>query len=139
MKKKIIVGCFIGLILLTAIFFLAVAIKSYQYDMDPQNGVDVFEGVAAFLCVVIGAFVILYELDLFYTIYYFFVKPKTPFKTVLNLLSNCCYLLVFAYSGLSYIYMEMRVYEITALILFALYVILRSIYWIGAAFMMDAS
>ena len=42
----------IGLILLTAIFFLAVAIKSYQYDMDPQNGVDVFEGVAAFLCVV---------------------------------------------------------------------------------------
>ena len=58
MKKKIIVGFFIGLILLTAIFFLAVAIKSYQYDMDPQNGVDVFEGVAAFLCVVIGAFML---------------------------------------------------------------------------------
>lgn len=88
MKKKIIIGVFSLLILITAIFFIFSAISSYNYDMDPNNGVDIFEGFGAVLIAVVGGFVVFYELDLFYTVYFFIIKPKTIAKSVLNVLAN---------------------------------------------------
>ena len=88
MKKKIIICAFSALILITAIVFIVGAIQSYNYDMDPANGVDIFEGFGAVLIAVVGGFVVFYELDLFYTTYYFFIKPKTIAKSILNVFSN---------------------------------------------------
>ena len=65
------------LILVTATAFLVAAIDSYNYDMDPANGVDIMEGMGAAFLIIIGGFVILCELDLFFTVYYFLMKPKT--------------------------------------------------------------
>ena len=95
-KKKIIVICiFSALILMTAILCLMGAIDSYRYDMDPANGIDIMQGMGAAMLLVLGGFVIFYELDLFYTVYYFLIKPKTLAKSILNLLSNVSLLLVF--------------------------------------------
>lgn len=96
--------------------------------MDPNNGVDIFEGLGAVLITMVGGFVVFYELDLFYTTYYFFIKPKTKIKTILNILANFSLVLIFVYSHLSNIFMELRVYEITPVILFWIYVVLRIIY-----------
>ena len=128
MKKKIIICVFSILILITAIAFIIGAIDSYNYDMDPNNGVDIFEGLGAVLITMVGGFVVFYELDLFYTTYYFFIKPKTKIKTILNILANFSLVLIFVYSHLSNIFMELRVYEITPVILFWIYVVLRIIY-----------
>ena len=76
------------MILITAIFFIFAAVDSYNYDMDPANGVDIMEGFGAIFTLIIGGFVVLYELDLFYTTYYFFIKPKTKAKSILNVASN---------------------------------------------------
>ena len=95
-KKKIIVICiFSALILVTAILCLMGAIDSYRYDMDPANGIDIMQGMGAAMLLMLGGFVIFYELDLFYTVYYFLIKPKTLAKSILNLLSNVSLLLVF--------------------------------------------
>lgn len=128
MKKIIIICAFSILILITAIAFIIGAIDSYNYDMDPNNGVDIFEGLGAVLITMVGGFVVFYELDLFYTTYYFFIKPKTKIKTILNILANFSLVLIFVYSHLSNIFMELRVYEITPVILFWIYVVLRLIY-----------
>ena len=56
MKKKIIICVFCALILVTAIAFLATAIDSYLYDMDPDNGVDILEGFGAVLIAGVGGF-----------------------------------------------------------------------------------
>ena len=88
MKKKIVIGAFSLLILITAVFFIFAAVDSYNYDMDPANGVDIMEGFGAIFALIIGGFVVLYELDLFYTTYYFFIKPKTKAKSILNVASN---------------------------------------------------
>ena len=81
-RKKIIAICaFLLLILVTATAFLIAAIDSYNYDMDPANGVDIMEGMGAAFLIIIGGFVILCELDLFFTVYYFLVKPKTSQKS----------------------------------------------------------
>ena len=95
MKKKIIICIFLTIILITAIFFMAAAIDSYNYDMNSANGVDILEGFGAVLAIMIGAFVIFYELDLFYTVYYFLIKPKTIAKSILNILANTSLLLIF--------------------------------------------
>ena len=95
MKKKFIVCVFLVLICITAIFFIAAAIDSYNYDMDPANGVDILEGFGAVLAIMIGACVVFYELDLFYTVYYFLIKPKNIAKSILNILANASLLLVF--------------------------------------------
>lgn len=128
MKKIIIICAFSILILITAIAFIIGAIDSYNYDMDPNNGVDIFEGLGAVLITMVGGFVVFYELDLFYITYYFFIKPKTKIKTILNILANFSLVLIFVYSHLSNIFMELRVYEITPVILFWIYVVLRLIY-----------
>ena len=95
-KKKIIAICaFLLLILVTATAFLIAAIDSYNYDKDPANGVDIMEGMGAAFLIIIGGFVILCELDLFFTVYYFLVKPKTLLKSICITLSQLMLLLVF--------------------------------------------
>ena len=94
-RKKIIAICaFLLLILVTATAFLIAAIDSYHYDMDPANGVDIMEGMGAAFLIIIGGFVILCELDLFFTVYYFLVKPKTLLKSICITLSQFMLLLV---------------------------------------------
>ena len=93
-RKKIIAICaFLLLILVTATAFLIAAIDSYNYDI--ANGVDIMEGMGAAFLIIIGGFVILCELDLFFTVYYFLVKPKTLLKSIFITLSQLMLLLVF--------------------------------------------
>lgn len=130
MKKKIIIGVFLLLIFITATIFIVSAIDSYNCDMDPNNGVDMLEGFGAGLIIVVGGFVVFYELDLFYTTYCFFIKPKTITKSILNSLSNFSLVLIF-FSGylsdvLSGIFKED---VIVPIILFFIYVVLRIIYF----------
>ena len=122
MKKKIIICIFLTIILITAIFFIAAAIDSYNYDMNPANGVDILEGFGAVLAIMIGAFVVFYELDLFYTVYYFLIKPKTIAKSILNILANASLLLIFFADYYKNIFSED---VIAPLLIFAIYVALR--------------
>ena len=126
-KRKITVTCiFLSLIILTAIYTVVSAIKSYQYDMDPANGVDILEGMDAVLTMMVGGFVVFYELDLFCTVYYFFVKPKTAVRSILNILSNLSLLLVFFNKYYKNIFEED---VIAPLIVLSTYVILRLVYF----------
>ena len=126
-KRKITVYCiFLSLIILTAIYTVVSAIKSYQYDMDPANGVDILEGMDAVLTMMVGGFVVFYELDLFCTVYYFFVKPKTVVRSILNILSNLSLLLVFFNKYYKNIFEED---VIAPLIVLSTYVILRLVYF----------
>ena len=63
--------------------------------MEPANGVDIMEGIEATILTVLGGFIIIYKLDLFYTVYHFIIKPKTVVKSILNILSNLSLLLIF--------------------------------------------
>ena len=127
MKKKIIICAFLILIFLTAAFFVVTAIDSYNYDMDPANGVDILEGFGAALAIMLGAFVIFYELDLFYTVYYFFIKPKTIAKSILNILANASLLLLFFVDFYKDIFSED---VIAPLIVFTIYIALRISYFL---------
>jgi len=130
MKKKIIiVAIFLTLIAVTAICTVVSAVKSYQYDMDPANGIDIMEGLGAAMLIVLGGFAVFYELDLFYTLYYFFVKPKTVTKSILNILSN--FTLFLQFFGL-WIARALSIGEerFLAMILFFIYVVLRFVYLI---------
>ncbi len=133
MKKKIIIAVFSLLILVTAIIFIVGAISSYNYDVKTLSG-DIGDakwiGFGAILTLMVGGFVVFYELDLFYTVYYFLIKPKTAIKSTLNILSNISLLLViftdyishFLFKYVSDIFSE----EIIVLFaLFLIYVILR--------------
>lgn len=122
MKKKILIGVFLLLISITVIGFMAAAIESYHYDMDPANGVDIMEGVGAVLTIMVGGFVVFYELDLFYTVYYFLIYPKTIAESILNLLANATLLLVFFNKYYKDIFSED---VIAPLIVFAIYIVLR--------------
>ena len=94
-KKIIITSIFLVLIAVTSFVFLTSAIESYNYDMDPANGVDILEGVGAGILIMIGSFVVFYELDLFYTVYYFFIRPKTVLKSIIVVLSHLMLILMF--------------------------------------------
>lgn len=125
-KKKLIIICiFLTLIAFTAIYTVVSAVRSYQYDMDPANGIDILEGFGAVLTMMVGGFVVFYELDLFYTVYYFFVKPKTAVKSILNILSNLSLVLIFFGDYYADIFEEDF---IAPLIAFFTYVILRVVY-----------
>ena len=102
MKKKILIGIFLLLILITAIVFLSGAIKSYTYDMNPENGVDIMEGFGAVFLIIICGLVILCEIDLFITVYYFLIKPKTLPKSIFMILSQLMILLVIFSKDLSH-------------------------------------
>lgn len=94
MKKKILIGAFLLLVFITAIVFIVAAVDSYNYDMDPANGVDIMEGVGAAILIVLGGLVILCELDLFFTVYYFIIKPKTLSKSIFMIISQLMLLMV---------------------------------------------
>jgi len=129
MKKRIFYCACFALVLITAILAVVGAIDSYNYDMDPNNGVDILEGFGAVLVMVVGGIVVFYELDLCYTIYYFvFAKTGTIAKTVLIILSHLSLLLILIYGCLSNIFMELRAFEVTPLVLFVIYFVLRIVY-----------
>jgi hypothetical protein len=128
-KKRIIICTFLLLIFATAIYTVVSAVESYQYDMDQANGVDILEGFGAVLTLMIGGFVVLYELDLLYTVYYFFIKPKTKAKSILNVFSNVSLLLIYVYTILSSHFMQLRALEIIPYVLFFVYIILRIVYF----------
>lgn len=130
MKKKIIIGIFSLLIVVTAIIFIIAAISSYNYDMDPNNGVDILEGLRAVLIAIVGGFAIFYELDLFYTVYYFFIKPKTIAKSILNILANLTLVTMYFTDSIAHFLFEhvSEIFGEEILLLFALflvYIILR--------------
>ena len=121
-KKMIIAAIFLTLIAFTSVYTIISAVKSYQYDMDPSNGVDILEGFGAVLTMMVGGFVVFYELDLFYTVYSFAVKPKTAVTSILNILSNLSVLLIFFSKYYKNIFKED---VIAPLIVFLIYVVLR--------------
>jgi hypothetical protein len=92
--KAIIICAFLLLILVTITCTVVFAVKSYQYDMDPANGIDIMEGMGAAFLILIGGLVVFYEIDLFYTVYYFFIRPKTLVKSIIVILSDLTLLLV---------------------------------------------
>ncbi len=129
MKKKIIIGVFLSLILITVIIFIVGAISSYNYDITNHPD-DKWLGFGAVLTLIVGGFVVVYELDLFYTVYYFVIKPKTIVKSVLNIFANVSLLLIFftgyiAHFLYKYVAEFFREDIIILLALFIVYVVLR--------------
>ena len=68
MKKKIIIVVFSFLILVTVIFFLVAAIKTYNVSVANE---DILAGLGAVMALAIGCSIVFYELDLFYTMRFF--------------------------------------------------------------------
>ena len=87
-KKTLIILSFLLIILITAIVFIIAAVKSYNYDMDPANGVDIMEDFEAAMIIIVGGLFILCEIDLFFTVYYFLTKPKTLRKNLFMIISQ---------------------------------------------------
>jgi hypothetical protein len=132
MKKKILIGAFLLLVFITAIVFIVAAVDSYNYDMDPANGVDIMEGVGAAILIVLGGLVILCELDLFFTVYYFIIKPKTLSKSIFMIISQLMLLMVIFSEGLAkflfqYVSDVFREEIIVLAPIFFFYIILRLI------------
>ena len=129
MKRKIIIGVFLTLILITVIIFIVGAISSYNYDIINHPD-DKWLGFGAVLTLIVGGFVVFYELDLFYTTYYFFIKPKTIAKSILNVLSNLTLLIMFFTDSIAHFLFKYvsQIFGEEVILLFALffiYVILR--------------
>ena len=127
MKKKMVVGSFLALILITVIFFIIGAINTYNYEVAND---DIMVGLGAAMVLGVGGFVVFYELDLFYTTYYFFIKPKTIAKSILNVLSNLTLLITFfadsiAHFLFKYVSQIFGEEVILSYALFFIYVILR--------------
>ena len=127
MKKKIIIGSFLALILITIIVFVIAAINTYHYEVAND---DILVGFGAAITLIVGGFVVFYELDLFYTVYYFFVKPRTKAKSILNIISNLSLLsIVFTDSIAHFLYRyvsEVFGEEVIVLFTFVLtYIVLR--------------
>ena len=129
MKKKIIICVFSILILITAIVFIIGAIQSYNYDIT-NNPDDKWVGFGSVLTLMVGGFVVFYEFDLFYTAYYFLIKPKTIAKSILNILANFTLVIMYFTDSISHFLFE-HVSEIFGeevilfFTLFFAYVILR--------------
>ena len=141
MKKKIVICIFSVLIAVTVLGFAADAAATYAYEMDPANGVDIFEGFGAFVALLVGFFVVLFEVDLFYTVYYFLFKPRTKVKSVLNILACGCWPLfflaaylpekIFGFRALEYGISIVKLEEGLMCAVFCLYLLLRIVCWIG--------
>ena len=81
MKKKITIGFFVLLLLLTVIAFVVIAINVYNSEIVDPSGLEVHEDGVAIYILIVGGFDLLGETDLFFTLYYFLVKKKTQAKT----------------------------------------------------------
>lgn len=126
MKKKIVIGIFTALILLTVVSFFVLIISSYNQDLEND---DPLEALGAAILVFLGGCVVFYECDLFYTVYYFFVKPKTVLKSVLHILSHLSLVLIGAFATPLASVLPVSVRRNGGLVfgvLFLIYVILRS-------------
>ena len=97
-NKKIIVSLiFCVLIFATMIYFIvSAAVTQHAESKDPA--IDILEGLAATIVVVVGGFIVLYECDLFYTVYYLLFGQKRKAKTVLVILANITLIMIFIYS-----------------------------------------
>ena len=129
MKKKIIICVFSILILITAIVFIIGSIQSYNYDIT-NNPDDKWVGFGSVLTLMVGGFVVFYELDLFYTAYYFLIKPKTKAKSILNILANFTLVIMYFTDSISHFLFKYvsEIFGEEVILLFALfftYVILR--------------
>lgn len=125
MKKKYIVAlAFCALILATTIFFIVWAIDESHMEMNDPS-IDILEGFGAVMVAMFGGFIVFYECDLFYMVYYLLFRQKGKVKTILVILANISLLLIFMYSYLSDRYMNLRKYEITPLVLFAVYIVFK--------------
>ena len=127
MKKRITVCSFLILIILTVIFTVIQAVKTYNYEVVHD---DIFEGLGAAIMIIVGGFVVLYEVDLFHIVYYFLFRPKTKTKTALNILSNLVLITIFIFWLLSNTNMVLRKYEFIPYLLITLYVIIKAVYLI---------
>ena len=132
MKKKILIGAFLLLVFLTATVFTVAIVDSYNYDMDPSNSIDIMEGMDAAFLIIVGGLVILCELDIFFTVYYFIVKPNTLLKSVFMILSQLMLPIVIFSENLAYFLSQnvsdiFREEIIVIAPIFLLYVTLRSI------------
>lgn len=105
------------------------AADSYFHDMDSANGVDLLEGFGAVLLLIFGGAVVFYEIDLFYTVWYFaFSKKKKWWRSVMNVLSHSVIAFAFIYFiAEEFFIMELRRYEMLPLILFFMYLIFRCV------------
>ena len=129
MKKKIIIGVFSLLILITAIVFIVGAIQSYNYDITNYPD-DKWVGFGAVLTLMVGGFIVFYEFDLFYTAYYFLIKPKTIAKSILNILANFTLVIMYFTDSISHFLFKYvsEIFGEEVILLFTLfftYVILR--------------
>ena len=126
MKKKILIlAAFLLLILLTATATVIAATGSYLYETDPENGVDILEGLEAALLFALGFLAVVYEADLCYTVWYFLFKPKTVPRAVLNLLANAALFIPLLFLLLEARFPDFRPPECTYPILWLSYLILR--------------
>ena len=55
-EEKITICIFLALIVITSVVFMKGAIDSYNYDMEPANGVDRLNGLGAVLTIMVGVF-----------------------------------------------------------------------------------
>ena len=129
MKKKIIIGVFSLLILITAIIFIVSAISSYNYDITNYPD-DKWVGFGAVLTLMVGGLIVFYEFDLFYTAYYFLIKPKTIAKSILNIFANLTLVIMYFTDYIAHFLFEYvsEIFGEETILLFALfftYIILR--------------
>lgn len=114
------------LIFITAITFIVGVVDTYNYEMAND---DMWVGFGAVLTAIVGGFVIFYELDLFFTVYFFFLKPKSVTKFILNILSNLTLLLIFFGDDIAdFLYRHLNIFKedgLLPLALFIIYLILR--------------
>ena len=97
-KKKRIVMIFVLLILFTLVASFLFAIKVYNEAMAEAEELGEYKGVAfaMFFLGFLVVFVLIYEIDLFYTVYSAATKPKPVIKTILSILANLCLMLLTA-------------------------------------------
>lgn len=127
MKKRMIVCAFLLLIVLTVVYTVIAAIDTYNREVGHD---DILVGMGAGITLIVGAFFVVYELDLFHAVYYFFIRPKTKTKTILNVLANLILIFVFVFTLLSNKYMGLRKYEFVPILFVVVYVIIRVVYLI---------
>lgn len=97
-KKKRIVLIFVLLIVCTIVASFLLAIKVYNEAMAEAEELGEYKGVAfaMFFLGFLVVFVLIYEIDLFYTVYSAATKPKPVIKTILSILANLCLMLLTA-------------------------------------------
>lgn len=125
-KSIVIISAFALLIVFTAVCSFALATGSY-YD-DINNGEKFLTGFGAVVIAVFGAFAVVCELDLFFTVYYFSVQQKSVFKTILNILASLLLSSIILFVYLFEAHHLFRAYEMVSYLLLFVYFAVRSVY-----------